>query len=265
MGIINKLTAAQKLGLYLLVSLLIFAFGQPLIFNQNPAQQNLNAILNLPSLAQPLGTDQYGRSMFVRLASALRLSFSLVIFAVLSAVALGTFAGLVAAWGKKSIAATLDFIVTNLMALPGLILVLLFAAMIPGSFIMIYLAISIVLSLDFYRVIRASSKQLIASKAFEASHQLGFNRRYLFKRHIWPDIKTSILTLSAFGAANAVLMMASIGFVYVGLKPPTAELGLMIVELFPYYADAPWLIAQPILALTALILSFNLLAGKIRR
>lgn len=56
--------------------------------------------------------------------------------------------------------------------------------------------------------------------------------------------------------------MASVGFVYVGLKPPSPELGLMIVELFPYYHEAPWLLAQPISTLFVLVLGFHLLSAK---
>ncbi|MGR5542882.1 ABC transporter permease, partial [Vibrio campbellii] len=68
-------------------------------------------------------------------------------------------------------------------------------------------------------------------------------------------------TLACFGAGNSVLALASIGFVYVGLKPPHAELGLMMVELFPYYSDAAWVLLQPLFAVVLLVLSFHLIAG----
>lgn len=69
-------------------------------------------------------------------------------------------------------------------------------------------------------------------------------------------------TLSAFASGNAVLALATLGFVNVGLKPPTAELGLMMTELFPYYYEAPLLLFLPIICVFLLVLGFGLLAGK---
>ncbi|WP_237742356.1 ABC transporter permease [Gayadomonas joobiniege] len=235
---------------------------QPVIQQQTVGSQDLNKILNTPSFEQPLGTDQYGRSMYVRLAAGLRLSFWLAGLSVVTSCIIGTGLAIFAAWCRGRTETLLDALINSLMALPGLILVLLFAAVIPGSFVMIYLAISIVLSLEYYRVIKASSKAILNSPAVESSQLLGFNHVYILKRHLLPELKPSLFTLSAYGAANAILMMASIGFVYVGLKPPTAELGLMIVELFPYYEEAPWLLCQPLVVLFTVVLSLNLLAGK---
>lgn len=58
--------------------------------------------------------------------------------------------------------------------------------------------------------------------------------------------------------------MASLGFVAVGMQPPLAELGLMCVELFPFYVEAPWVLIQPLLAIALLVLGFHLLAGARR-
>ncbi|WP_235263725.1 ABC transporter permease subunit [Nitrincola sp. A-D6] len=82
----------------------------------------------------------------------------------------------------------LNFLANTLLALPGLVLVLLLAAIAPGSFIVLYLAISLVLWIEYYRVIRAQTQVVIHSPQLEASRQLGFGRWYLFRRHIWPAI-----------------------------------------------------------------------------
>jgi len=147
------------------------------------------------------------------------------------------------------------------LALPGLILILLFAALAPGSLLMLYVAISLVLWVEYYRVVRAVTRTVVGSTQMQASRMLGFGTWYCFRRHIWPALVTPVLTLAAFGAANSILALAAVGFVSVGLRPPTAELGLMMVELFPYYSDAPWVLAQPVIAVFLLIFAFNLLAG----
>lgn len=91
---------------------------------------------------------------------------------------------------------------------------------------------------------------------------LGFSRWYCFKKHIWPGLAPSILTLAALGAGNAIIALATLGFINVGVRPPVAELGLMMTELFPYIYDAPYIIMQPIIAVFLLVLSLSLITGR---
>jgi len=71
-----------------------------------------------------------------------------------------------------------------------------------------------------------------------------------------------IFTLMRFGLAGAVLAMSALGFVGVGLQPPTPELGVMMIELLPYYSEAPWLIGAPVLILFMTLLGLVLLAHE---
>lgn len=118
---------------------------------------------------------------------------------------------------------------------------------------------------EFFRVVRSKTLSLLEQPQIEASRLYGFNAWYLFRRHLWPELREDLFTLACFGAGNAILALASIGFLYVGLKPPQAELGMMMVELFRYYHQALWVLAQPILVVFILVLSFQMLAkGKYR-
>jgi peptide/nickel transport system permease protein len=252
----------QWAGALILGALVAFALLEWMLFDRNPARQQLDAVFALPSLHEPLGTDQFGRSMLARMGAAIRLSFSLSLLSVLTSALLGVLLGVWAAWQGGWVDRVLSFLLNTLLALPGLVLVLLLAALVPGSFAILYLAISLALWVEYFRVVRALTRTVVIGPQMQASRLLGFGRGYLFRRHIWPAIAPSVLALGAFGAGNAILALASLGFVYVGLRPPTAELGLMMVELFPYYTDAPWAIVQPLIAVFLLVLGFNLLAGK---
>ncbi|GLP96039.1 ABC transporter permease [Paraferrimonas sedimenticola] len=263
--IVKHLTAmslSQKIGLGLLLALASFAGLEPLLSQYSPYTQDLSNVLAAPGEAHVLGSDQFGRSMLARLGEAVRLSFGLSIISVLTAAAIGTGLGVWAAWAGGLVDRNIHIVVNILLALPGLVVVLLFAAIVPGSFFIIYLAIALVQWIEYFRVVRAITLSSLSAPELQASAMLGFGPWYLFKRHVWPKLAQPILTLAAFGAAHAILTMASIGFVYVGLQPPTAELGLMIVELFPYYHEAPWALAQPLVVVAAMVLGFNLLAGK---
>ncbi|WP_444678677.1 ABC transporter permease subunit [Halomonas sp. E19] len=170
--------------------------------------------------------------------------------------------GVIAGWRGGWLDRVLGSMADAFLALPGLLLVLLLVAIAPGNFWALYVGISLVLWIEYFRVVRARTRVLVASPQLEASRLLGFGPFYLFRRHLWPELAPQVLTLAAFGAASAILAMAALGFVSVGLRPPTAELGLMMIELLPYYHEAPWAMAQPILVLFVLVLSLNLLAGR---
>lgn len=256
------LNGRQRLGATLLALLLAFAWLVPWLFEADPARQQLTRILQLPTLAEPLGTDHLGRSLLARLASAVRLSLGMALLSVASAAVPGVILGVIAGWRGGWLDRVLGSMADAFLALPGLLLVLLLVAIAPGNFWALYVGISLVLWIEYFRVVRARTRVLVASPQLEASRLLGFGPFYLFRRHLWPELAPQVLTLAAFGAASAILAMAALGFVSVGLRPPTAELGLMMIELLPYYHEAPWAMAQPILVLFVLVLSLNLLAGR---
>lgn len=256
----TALTIGQRCGAVLLVLLLVCAWSEGAFHGRDPAAQDLFNALSAPGGEELLGTDQYGRSMLARLGAATRLSFTLALLTVATSAVLGVSLGVLAAWHRGIADRVLSYLVNLLLALPSLVLVLLVAALRPNSPVALYLAISLVLWIEYFRVVRAGATIAMRAPQLEASRMLGFGGWYCFRRHIWPSLRSPVLTLAGFGAANAVIAMASLGFVSVGLKPPRAELGLMMVDLFPYYDEAPWALIQPLLVLSLLVLAFQLLA-----
>ncbi|OED48142.1 ABC transporter permease [Endozoicomonas sp. (ex Bugula neritina AB1)] len=259
--IFPQMTGSQRCGVGLLLTVLGFVVVETLFWNNNPALQHLGDVFNTPSWIEPLGTDQFGRSNFARLSTALQTSTLMAILCVLTSATAGVALGVLAGWKRGWIDRVLSMIVHILLAVPGLVLVLLFGALVPGSFFILYVAISAVLWIEYFRVIRARTMTVMALPEVEASQLYGFGPGYIFKRHLWPSFKKDVYTLACFGCGTAVLSLASIGFVYVGLRPPHAELGMMMVELFPYYSDAPWVLLQPLVAVCLLVLGFHLIAG----
>jgi peptide/nickel transport system permease protein len=247
-------------GLSVIGVLTLYAVLVPLVSAQQSDQQDLSNILQSPNAQFWLGTDGYGRDMWLRLAHALRLSLLMALVSVLTASVLGIGLGVMAGWGPRWVDRLMGTILNTVVALPGLVLVLILSAMVPGSFLMMYIGIALVQWVEFYRVVRVQAFKVRTSPAMESSQLLGFGVRYCFVRHLWPVIAPQVRTLAAFGAASSIMMMASLGFIYVGIQPPRAELGLMIVEQFPYYSEAPWLLIAPLVALTLIVLGCHLLA-----
>lgn len=261
-GLVSMLSASQKWGLGLLLGLIAYAVIAPLLSSGDAISQDLANILSVPNADAWFGTDQFGRNMWMRLAEALRLSMLMALFCVLTAATVGVLLGIVSAMAPKWVDGLLDIIVSVILSLPGLVLVLIMAAIKPGSFWMLYGAISLVQWIEYFRITRVIAHRLSTSPEVQSSRLMGFGFGYILKRHFLPEIAPQLITLAGFGAASAILMMASLGFVYVAVQPPLAELGVMIVEYFPYYESAPWLLAQPLVVLAVLILSCQLLGQK---
>ncbi|MDU8924129.1 ABC transporter permease [Pasteurellaceae bacterium LIM206] len=260
----KSLSRAQKCGVVLLSFLLASAYLQPYFYPMDEAFQNFGKILQKPSALYWLGTDHFGRDMLSRVASAIRLSFSLIVLSVGCALFFGLICGIASGYFGRWPDRVFTFAADVIMALPGLLFILLFAAIAPGSFWSLYLGISLVMWVEFFRMVRAITRTIAGSAEIQASRLMGMGFWYCFKRHFFPKLAPVILTLSAFGAGNAVLALATLGFINVGLRPPTAELGLMMTELFPYYYEAPWIFIQPIIAVFLLVLSFQLMSGRVK-
>ena len=256
------MTRSRTLGLAILVLVLAFAALQPVLFDTSPAQQNLRSILQSPSWQEPFGTDHLGRSMVARIGQGIRISLLMSAVAVICAALPGVFLGVVSGWRGGWIDRAISLAADAVSALPGLLLILLIAGFAGGSFRALSLSIAAVLWLEFFRVVRAQTRTLVNSPEIEASRLLGFGRWYCFRRHLWPRLAGNVALLLAVNAGQAILALATLGFISVGLRPPLAELGYMMTELFPHYFEAPHIFFQPVVAVFLLVLSFNLLGVR---
>lgn len=256
----------RTIGLCLVASVASFSALGPLLIAADPAAQDLSAFLAPPSAAHPLGTDHLGRDLLARLAHGGRLSLGLAVLSVASAALPGVALGLVAAWRGGWTDRVLAAAADATMALPGLLLVLLVAAIAPGRLWPLWLGLSVSLWVEYFRVTRATARVLLAAPEVEASRLLGFGPLYILAHHVLPTLGPPLATLAAFGVGSAVMAIGALGFVGIGLQPPMAEWGLMLTELLPHYHEAPWALAWPALMVFATVLGLQLLAqGSGRR
>ena len=256
------MSRSRWLGLTLVGVVIAFAILGPLLVTADPARQALTRTLLPPSSEYWLGTDHLGRSVLARLAHAARLSMMLAALSILAAAGLGITTGLVAAWAGGWTERVLASIADSVLALPGLLLVLLLAAMAPGQPHALFLGLSLAAWVEWFRLTRASAAALLASPRVEAARLLGFGWGHTLRRHVLPELAPLLGTLAALGIGNAVLAVGALGFVGIGLRPPTAEWGLMMTEMLPYHAEAPVALLAPAACLFLLVLGTQLLAGR---
>jgi peptide/nickel transport system permease protein len=230
---------------------------------QDPHAQQLSQTLRSPNAQHWLGTDHLGRDQLARLAEAMRVSVGLALASSALAVLLGGALGLLAAWRGGWADRACCLLADAVCAIPALLWVLLIAALAPGEKWALYSGLVLTAWVEFFRFIRPTAQSILAGPQVQASRLLGFGAPQVLRWHVWPPIAGSLLTLWSYGVANAVLALAALGFVGVGIRPPTAELGLMMTEALPYYAQAPWLLACPVALLVGIVMLLQALARQV--
>jgi peptide/nickel transport system permease protein len=252
----------RVIGAGILAVLVGFALLGPIVVPGDPLAQSLARSLAGPEAGAPFGHDHLGRSLYHRLAHALRLSPAIALAAVATAGAGGLVLGTLAAVRGGFTERLLVILADALMALPGLLLVLIVLAIMPGTAFGFWAGLSLVLWVEFFRLSRATTRSTLTSPAVQAARLLGFRWTYVARTHLWPEIAPLMLTAAAFGTATAIMAIAALGFVSVGMRAPTPELGLMMVELLPYWREAPMALLTPVIATFALLLGLTLVAGS---
>ncbi len=255
-GSTRRRPALRRAAILGLLVLAAFAFVGPFLL-PDPAAQDLGRYLGSPTLGEPLGRDEFGRSVLARLAHATRLSLVLAAFCVATALVLGTAAGVASAWFGGWVDAVLRGISEAFVAIPALLVVLLVAAIAaPGSMWALYLGLALAQWVEYFRVVRVRAGLVLGSPAVEAAGLLELGPGHVVRRHLLPDLRPLLTTLASLGMVTSILAMSTLGFVKVGLQPPRAELGLMITESFPFYDVAPWLCLAPVAVLFLLTICF---------
>ncbi|MBT9246467.1 ABC transporter permease subunit (plasmid) [Gemmobacter fulvus] len=251
----------SRFGWAMLALLLAFALLAPLVDPVGPFKQSLLKALSGADAAAPFGYDHLGRSIFARLAHALRLSLMLAFAATATAALIGIALGALASWRGGWIDRALCLLADSVLALPALLMILMMGVILPATALAFWAGLAAVQWIEFFRLTRAAARSHLASPAVEAATLQGFGPLWIFRRILWPEIGPMLRTAMAFGVANAIAAIAALGFVSVGMRAPTPELGLMMVELLPSWREAPFALLQPVLACFLLLLSLNLIAG----
>lgn len=256
-----KGTASQRIAAGLLTVLVLFAVAGPLLWPQH-AVQDLSRFLEAPSLAEPLGRDHLGRSVVARLAHATQLSLLMAVLCVATALLAGTLAGILAAWRGGWIDTILHGLSEAFIALPALLVVLMFSAVANGDLWTLYAGLALAHWVEYFRMVRARSGLILAAPAVEAAGLLRLGPGHIVRRHLWPELRPLLTTMATFGIGTSILALSTLGFVGIGVRPPTPELGLMITEAFPYYHEAPWMSLAPVLVLTTILIGLLSLRRK---
>jgi ABC-type dipeptide/oligopeptide/nickel transport system permease subunit len=245
-------------GPVLIAAVAAMALIGPLVAPLDPIQQDLLGALAAPSVAHPLGTDHLGRDVLARLCHGAPRSLGIAVACVAIAAALGTAVGVIAAWHGRIVDAALMRIADLTLAFPGILLALLLAGLFGGGFVPMLVGIKLALWPQFARQARAVAAGMLLEAHVEAARLAGFGPFRIAWRHVAPAVLRQTVNLATLGIGSAVMSISALGFLGLGLQPPTPEWGAMISDLLPYVAEAPLQIAAPCLLIFLTVLGFTL-------
>lgn len=256
-----------RIGLAAVAVLYLAAFLGPWLSPYDPtAQLDLAAgRLQPPSLAHPLGTDQYSRDLLSRLLGGARLSLGIAAVAVGLAVTLGTAVGLVAGFAGGALDTLLMRLVDAGLSIPRVFLLLVVLALWErGGITALVLVLGLTGWFGTSRLVRAEVQSLRRRDFVLAAEALGLSRPRILARHILPNVLAPVLVTATLGVGNTVLIEAGLSYLGLGVPPPLPSWGNMIADGQSFLLTHPWQAILPGLAVVATVTAFSLLGEGLR-
>ena len=252
-------------GTLLFVVFLILAAIGPLIAPYGFKEQNIEDRLKPPSADHLFGTDQYGRDVLSRILVGTRGVFLLggtgTILAALVGISIGLFSGYYGGLWDEIVMRVLEIF----LSFPSLLLALVLLSTIGPSTFNLILVIVILYVPILARVTRSMVLDLKTKEFVEAAKIRGERDLYVLFREILPNAMAPLLVEASMRFSYSIFLVASLGFLGLGVQPPSPDWGLQINEGRGWLALAPWTLLFPAAAISLLVIATNLMTDGLRQ
>ena len=244
-------------GLMLLASLAL-AVAPQVFAPYSPTTFDYRALLKPPSLVHPFGTDNFGRDMLSRVIHAYRVDMEIAVFATLFPFLFGTTVGALAGYYGGLAEAVLGRVVDAHVTFPLLVLVIAIVAVLGPGLGNLYVAFGIIYWVFYARLIAAEMAVQRRLDYAAAGLVMGYSAARIIGRHLLPNVITVAVVYWMTDMALAILIGSSLGYLGLGVQPPTAEWGVLIAGGKNYMTTAWWMSIFPGVAIVFTGLGFSL-------
>ena len=249
----------------LLTAIVVFAaLFADVVAPFSPYDLDVDTMLQAPSAAHWLGTDEVGRDVLSRAIFAARISIVVALVAVGVGLIGGTVIGIVAAYFGGWIDLALMRLMELLFSFPAILLAVILLASLGTNILNAMLAIGIIFIPGFSRLARAATNGVLRQQYIEAARAIGMSDARILLREILPNVMTPLLVEAAVAFAYAVLLESALSFLGLGAQPPEPSWGNMLNTGRGFMAQAPWLGIVPGMAMFLCVLGFNLVGDGLR-
>jgi ABC-type dipeptide/oligopeptide/nickel transport system permease subunit len=251
-------------GSVTIVVLVLAAVFASLIAPYDPYEQNLGAVLQDPSPEHWLGTDSLGRDTLSRVIHGARIALLIGVGTVALAASVGSTLGLIAAYFGGWTSTLIMRLTDAMMAIPALLLALVVSTLLGSGLNGVLIAVALALLPGY---IRLMAGQVLAARQQEyvtAARSVGAGNAALMFRHILPNCLSPLIVQVTLVIGLAILIEATLSFLGLGIKPPTAAWGSMVFDGYRYLALRPILSLGPGLAIMLVVFAFNMVGDGLR-
>jgi len=257
-------TRGATFGLVVIVLVVLAAVFANLIAPYSPNQIQRVGILAPPSLQYLLGTDAIGRDVLSRIIYGARVSLAAGAVSVGVALIAGVVIGLLAGYYRGWVDDVSMRMIDALYSFPALLLALAITAVLGPGLTNVMLAIGIVFTPTFARLVRGQALSVREREFVMAARVIGAQPWRIMALHIWPNVTAAIVVQASLLVAAAIVIEAGLSFLGLGVQPPTPSWGGMLKEGYQYMEQAPWLAFAPGAAMFVTVLAFNLFGDGLR-
>ena len=252
------------LGLIIVLGVTFAAVFAPLIAPFDPNELNLDAILKAPCAEFPLGTDRLGRDVLSRLLYGGRVSLWVGFVAVGISISIGALLGLVSGYFGGLVDEIVMRFVDIMLCFPSFFLILAVVAFLEPSLFNIMVVIGLTSWMGVARLVRAETLTLREREFVSAARLAGTSTWRIMTRHILPNAMAPVTISAILGIGGAILIESGLSFLGLGVQPPQASWGNMLMDGKSVIEEASWLSLFPGLAILITVLGYNLLGESLR-
>lgn len=251
-------------GTVICVVLVILVLATPLLTSVDPNTQNPLAAFAPPSSAHLFGADSFGRDLFARVLYGGRTTILASVCVVLLGGVIGTVLGLVAGYFRGAVGFVIMRLVDLLLAFPGILLALAVAAILGPGLSNGVIAVAAIVVPVYARLVEGATAEVLHLPYVQAAVTLGASPPQVIRRHIVPNVASGIIVLTTSWLGIAALWIAALGFIGLGVQPPTSEWGALINDGANYISVAWWITVFPGIFLALFVVGVNLLGDGLR-
>ncbi len=252
------------MGFFIVFIMAFFAIFAPFIAPYSPNEINILSGLEPPSRSHIFGTDELGRDVFSRMLYGARISLFVGFVAVSISSFIGIFIGLFSAYFGGIIDRILMRFVDIMLCFPSFFLILAVIAFIEPSIFTIMTVIGLTSWMGIARLVRAETLSMKEREFILASKISGASSIRILFFHILPNVLAPVLVSMTLGIAGAILVESSLSFLGIGVQPPDASWGNILMDGKSVLGIAPWLSFYPGLTITITVIGYNLLGEALR-
>jgi peptide/nickel transport system permease protein len=252
-------------GAFVILAMLLVSVFAEIITVYDPEENNWEHMLQAPSFAHWLGTDQFGRDILTRIIYGARTA----LFVGLTCAFIGATSGLILGVASAYFGGAFDLIfmrfIDVFMAFPVIIMALAIVSIFGSELPYVILAITLPIIPDCARIVRSNALQIREIPYVDAARALGFGHTRIILRHMLPNVMAPYLIIFTSAIGGAILLEASLSYLGLGVQEPTAAWGLMLQGGAEEYIEtAFWVAFFPGFAIALAVFGFNMFGDAVR-